>query len=165
MNTPQLVDSSLWKDSGHWDKFRDQMFTSESEDKTLAIKPMNCPCHVQIFRQGVKSYKQLPLRMSEFGSCHRNEPSGALHGLMRLRSFVQDDAHIFCTEEQIISETSDFCKLLMEVYADFGFEEVVIKFSDRPLNRAGSDKVWDRAEKSLMNAVEKAGYSLSLIHI
>ena len=162
VNTPQLVDSSLWKDSGHWDKFREQMFTSESEDKTLAIKPMNCPCHVQIFRQGVKSYKQLPLRMSEFGSCHRNEPSGALHGLMRLRSFVQDDAHIFCTEEQIISETSDFCKLLMEVYADFGFKDVVIKFSDRPLNRAGSDKVWDRAEKSLMNAVEKAGYSYEL---
>ena len=162
VNTPQLVDSSLWKDSGHWDKFREQMFTSESEEKTLAIKPMNCPCHVQIFRQGVKSYKQLPLRMSEFGSCHRNEPSGALHGLMRLRSFVQDDAHIFCTEEQIISETSDFCKLLMEVYADFGFEDVVIKFSDRPLNRAGSDKVWDRAEKSLINAVEKAGYCYEL---
>ena len=162
VNTPQLVDSSLWKDSGHWDKFREQMFTSESEDKTLAIKPMNCPCHVQIFRQGVKSYKQLPLRMSEFGCCHRNEPSGALHGLMRLRSFIQDDAHIFCTEEQIVSETSDFCKLLMEVYSDFGFEDVVIKFSDRPLNRAGNDKVWDRAEKSLINAVEKAGYSYEL---
>ena len=162
VNTPQLVDSSLWKDSGHWDKFREQMFISESEEKTLAIKPMNCPCHVQIFRQGVKSYKQLPLRMSEFGSCHRNEPSGALHGLMRLRSFVQDDAHIFCTEEQIISETSDFCQLLMEVYADFGFEDVVIKFSDRPLNRAGSDEVWDRAEKSLMNAVERAGYRYEL---
>ena len=162
VNTPQLVDSSLWKDSGHWDKFREQMFTSESEDKTLAIKPMNCPCHVQIFRQGVKSYKQLPLRMSEFGCCHRNEPSGALHGLMRLRAFIQDDAHIFCTEEQIISETLDFCKLLMEVYSDFGFEDVVIKFSDRPLNRAGSDKVWDRAEKSLINAVEEAGYSYEL---
>ena len=162
VNTPQLVDSSLWKDSGHWDKFREQMFTSVSEEKTLAIKPMNCPCHVQIFRQGVKSYKQLPLRMSEFGSCHRNEPSGALHGLMRLRSFVQDDAHIFCTEEQIISETSDFCKLLMEVYADFGFEDVAIKFSDRPINRAGSDKVWDRAEESLINAVEKAGYCYEL---
>ena len=162
VNTPQLVDSSLWKDSGHWDKFREQMFTSESEDKTLAIKPMNCPCHVQIFRQGVKSYKQLPLRMSEFGCCHRNEPSGALHGLMRLRAFIQDDAHIFCTEEQIISETLDFCKLLMEVYSDFGFEVVVIKFSDRPLNRAGSDKVWDRAEKSLINAVEEAGYSYEL---
>ena len=162
VNTPQLVDSSLWKDSGHWDKFREQMFTSESEDKTLAIKPMNCPCHVQIFRQGVKSYKQLPLRMSEFGCCHRNEPSGALHGLMRLRSFIQDDAHIFCTEKQIISETSDFCKLLMEVYKDFGFEDVVIKFSDRPLNRAGSNKVWDRAEKSLVDAVDKAGYSYEL---
>ena len=162
VNTPQLVESSLWKDSGHWDKFREQMFTSESEDKPLAIKPMNCPCHVQIFRQGIKSYKQLPLRMSEFGCCHRNEPSGALHGLMRLRSFVQDDAHIFCTEEQIISETSEFCKLLMEVYEDFGFKDVVIKFSDRPLNRAGSDKVWDRAEKSLTNAVEIAGYNYEL---
>ncbi len=162
VNTPQLVDSSLWKDSGHWEKFRDQMFTSESEQKTLAIKPMNCPCHVQIFRQGVKSYRQLPIRMAEFGCCHRNEPSGALHGLMRLRSFIQDDAHIFCTEEQIISETSDFCNLLMEVYRDFGFEDIIIKFSDRPENRSGSDKVWDQAEKSLIDAVERAGYSYEL---
>ncbi len=162
VNTPQLVDSSLWKDSGHWDKFRDQMFISESEQKILAIKPMNCPCHVQIFRQGIKSYKQLPIRMAEFGCCHRNEPSGALHGLMRLRSFIQDDAHIFCTNEQIISETLDFCKLLMEVYSDFGFDEITIKFSDRPKNRAGSDEVWDQAEKSLIEAVEKAGYSYEL---
>ena len=132
VNTPQLLDSSLWKDSGHWEKFREQMFVSESEDKVLAIKPMNCPCHVQIFRQGIKSYKELPLRMSEFGSCHRNEPSGALHGLMRVRAFIQDDAHIFCTEEQIVSETESFCKLLMDVYADFGFNDVKIKFSDRP---------------------------------
>ncbi len=162
VNTPQLVDSSLWKDSGHWDKFREQMFISESEQKTFAIKPMNCPCHVQIFRQGIKSYKDLPIRMSEFGSCHRNEPSGALHGLMRLRAFVQDDAHIFCTKEQIISETSHFCNLLMEVYKDFGFENIKIKFSDRPEMRAGSDKIWDQAEKSLIEAVEKAGYSYQI---
>ena len=138
------------------------MFISESEQKTFAIKPMNCPCHVQIFRQGIKSYKDLPIRMSEFGSCHRNEPSGALHGLMRLRAFVQDDAHIFCTKEQIISETSHFCNLLMEVYKDFGFENIKIKFSDRPEMRAGSDKVWDQAEKSLIEAVEKAGYSYQI---
>ncbi len=162
VNTPQLVDRSLWEDSGHWEKFREQMFVSESEDKTLAIKPMNCPCHVQIFKQGIKSYKELPLRMAEFGSCHRNEPSGALHGLMRLRSFTQDDAHIFCTEGQIVSETSNFCNLLMEIYKDFGFEEITIKFSDRPINRAGSDEVWDQAEKSLINAVESAGYKYEL---
>ena len=162
VNTPQLVDSSLWIDSGHWDKFRDQMFVSESEQKILAIKPMNCPCHVQIFKQGIKSYRDLPLRMAEFGCCHRNEPSGALHGLMRLRSFTQDDAHIFCTEEQIVSETAEFCNLLMEVYKDFGFENVTIKFSDRPENRAGSDKVWDQAEKSLIDAVQRAGYSYEL---
>ena len=138
------------------------MFISGSEDKTLAIKPMNCPCHVQIFKQGIKSYKDLPLRMAEFGCCHRNEPSGALHGLMRLRSFVQDDAHIFCTEQQIISETSNFCNLLMEIYKDFGFEDITIKFSDRPLNRAGNDNVWDQAEKSLIDAVESAGYKYEL---
>ena len=162
VNTPQLVDSSLWKDSGHWDKFREQMFVSESEDKVLAIKPMNCPCHVQIFRQGIKSYKELPLRMSEFGSCHRNEPSGALHGLMRVRAFIQDDAHIFCTEEQIVSETESFCKLLMDVYADFGFKDVKIKFSDRPEVRAGSNDVWDKSEKALKDAVEVAGYDFEL---
>ncbi|MDC3091755.1 threonine--tRNA ligase [Rickettsiales bacterium] len=162
VNTPQLVDSSLWKDSGHWDKFREHMFTSRSEEKILAIKPMNCPCHVQIFRQGIKSYKELPIRMAEFGCCHRNEPSGALHGLMRVRAFTQDDAHIFCTEDQIVSETERFCKLLMEVYKDFGFEDVVIKFSDRPENRAGSDVVWDQAEKSLIDAVEAAGYKYEL---
>ena len=162
VNTPQLLDRSLWEDSGHWEKFRDEMFISGSEDKTLAIKPMNCPCHVQIFKQGIKSYKELPLRMAEFGCCHRNEPSGALHGLMRLRSFVQDDAHIFCTEQQIISETSNFCNLLMEIYKDFGFEDITIKFSDRPKNRAGNDEVWDQAEKSLMNAVESAGYNYEL---
>ncbi len=162
VNTPQLLDRSLWETSGHWEKFRDQMFISGSEDKTLAIKPMNCPCHVQIFKQGIKSYKDLPLRMSEFGCCHRNEPSGALHGLMRLRAFVQDDAHIFCTKQQIISETSKFCNLLMEIYQDFGFNDITIKFSDRPENRAGDDKVWDQAEESLINAVEKAGYKYEL---
>ncbi len=162
VNTPQLVDSTLWKDSGHWEKFRDQMFVCESEQKVLAIKPMNCPCHVQIFRQGIKSYKDLPIRMAEFGCCHRNEPSGALHGLMRVRAFIQDDAHIFCTEKQIISETESFCSLLMQIYKDFGFEEVKIKFSDRPSNRAGTDKVWDQAEKSLIDAVESAGYEYEL---
>ena len=162
VNTPQLVDSELWKKSGHWDKFRDYMFTSESEEKTLAIKPMNCPCHVQIFKHQIKSYKELPIRMAEFGSCHRNEPSGALHGLMRVRAFTQDDAHIFCTKEQIISETEKFCKLLMSIYKDFGFEDIIIKFSDRPQNRAGSESVWDQAEKALKEAVEIAGYDYEL---
>ena len=162
VNTPQLVDKSLWEKSGHWEKFREYMFTSESEEKTLAIKPMNCPCHVQIFRQGIKSYKDLPIRMAEFGSCHRNEPSGALHGLMRARAFTQDDAHIFCTKEQIVSETEKFCKFLMEVYKDFGFEEVVIKFADRPENRAGEDGVWDQAENALREAINEAGYSYEL---
>ena len=162
VNTPQLVDSSLWKDSGHWEKFREHMFVSKSEDKVLAIKPMNCPCHVQIFRQGIKSYKDLPLRMAEFGSCHRNEPSGALHGLMRVRAFTQDDAHIFCTEEQIISETETFCKLLMDIYSDFGFKDIQIKFSDRPEKRAGENSIWDKAEKSLKEAVEISGLKYSL---
>ena len=162
VNTPQLVDSSLWKISGHWDKFRDQMFVSNAEEKVLAIKPMNCPCHVQIFRQGLKSYKDLPIRMAEFGSCHRNEPSGALHGLMRARAFTQDDAHIFCTEKQITSETRKFCSLLMDVYKDFGFKDIVIKFSDRPDNRAGDDKVWDQAEDALLKAIKSAGYEYEL---
>ena len=162
VNTPVLLDSSLWKDSGHWEKFREHMFVSESEGKVLAIKPMNCPCHVQIFRQGIKSYKELPIRMAEFGSCHRNEPSGALHGLMRVRAFIQDDAHIFCTEEQITSETQKFCELLMDVYKDFGFENVIIKFSDRPEQRAGKDSTWDKAEKALVEAIETAGYDYEL---
>ena len=162
VNTPILLDSSLWKDSGHWEKFREHMFISKSEDKIFAIKPMNCPCHVQIFRQGVKSYKELPIRMAEFGSCHRNEPSGALHGLMRVRAFVQDDAHIFCTKEQITSETQKFCRLLMNIYKDFGFHDVLIKFSDRPQKRAGEDKVWDQAEKALLEAIETAGYHYEL---
>lgn len=157
VKTPIMVDRVLWEKSGHWEKFRENMFTAESEEKILAMKPMNCPCHVQIFNQGIKSYRDLPLRMAEFGMCHRNEPSGAMHGLMRVRGFVQDDAHIFCTEDQITSETVSFCNLLLKVYKDLGFEEVAVKFSDRPKVRAGSDEVWDRAEESLKKAVEKTG--------
>ena len=162
VNTPQLVNRSLWEDSGHWEKFRDAMFVTEAEDKILAIKPMNCPCHVQIFRQGTKSYRDLPLRMAEFGSCHRNEPSGALHGLMRVRAFTQDDAHIFCTEEQITEETKSFCDLLMSVYKDFGFKDIIIKFSDRPEVRAGDDATWNKAEDALVEAVQAAGYQYIL---
>lgn len=157
VNTPQLVDKSLWEASGHWEKFGDYMFTVEAEEKILALKPMNCPCHVQIFRQGIKSYRDLPLRMAEFGCCHRNEPSGALHGLMRARAFIQDDAHIFCTEDQIISETKDFCDLLLSIYADFGFTDVNVKFSDRPEVRAGADEVWDKAEAALQKALDATG--------
>lgn len=157
VKTPQIVDSSLWQASGHWDKFRENMFVVESEDKTMAIKPMNCPCHIQIFKQGIKSYRDLPLRMAEFGACHRNEPSGALHGLMRVRAFVQDDAHIFCTPEQIISETEQFCELLKEIYASFGFTDIRIKFSDRPEKRAGTDENWDKAEAALREAAIAAG--------
>jgi threonyl-tRNA synthetase len=163
VKTPQLVDRALWEASGHWEKFRENMFTTETdEDEILALKPMNCPCHVQIFRQGIKSYRDLPLRMAEFGSCHRNEPSGALHGLMRVRAFTQDDAHIFCTEDQINSEAKSFCDLLMSIYRDFGFEDVVIKLADRPEVRAGSDETWDRAEDALQSAVEETGLSFEL---
>ncbi len=162
VNTPQLVDRVLWEDSGHWEKFREAMFVAESEDRMLAIKPMNCPCHVQIFKKGTTSYRDLPLRMAEFGSCHRNEPSGALHGLMRVRAFTQDDAHIFCTEDQITSETKEFCDLLLEIYKDFGFEEVVVKFSDRPEVRAGDDATWDKAETALKEATEAAGLEWTL---
>jgi len=157
VKTPQLVDRSLWEASGHWDKFGDNMFTAETtEDRTLALKPMNCPGHVQIYRQGVKSYRDLPLRMAEFGSCHRNEPSGALHGIMRVRAFTQDDAHIFCTEDQINSESVAFCNLLQDIYADFGFEDVRVKFSDRPEVRAGDDATWDKAEAALRDATDAA---------
>jgi threonyl-tRNA synthetase len=162
VKTPQLLDRSLWEKSGHWEKFREDMFTVESESKTLAIKPMNCPCHVQIFKQGIKSYRDLPLRMAEFGSCHRNEASGALHGLMRVRAFVQDDAHIFCTPEQIVSETKDFCELLKGVYRDLGFTDIKVRFSDRPAKRAGSDEIWDIAEKALMEASTAAGLEFTL---
>ncbi len=162
VNTPQLVDRVLWEDSGHWEKFRENMFIAESEDRMLAIKPMNCPCHVQIYRQGTTSYRDLPIRMAEFGSCHRNEPSGALHGLMRVRAFIQDDAHIFCTEDQITTETKLFCELLLSVYKDFGFEEVIVKFSDRPNVRAGEDATWDKAEAALKEATNAAGLEWEL---
>ena len=163
VNTPQLVDRVLWERSGHWEKFRENMFTAQTEDeRTLAIKPMNCPCHVQIFNQGIKSYRDLPLRMAEFGACSRYEPSGALHGLMRVRAFTQDDAHIFCTEDQITSETQDFCALLLSVYQDLGFTEVRVKFSDRPAVRAGSDETWDKAESALKEATEAAGLEWTL---
>ncbi len=157
VNTPQLVDRVLWEQSGHWEKFRENMFTTDIENTVLALKPMNCPCHVQIFKQGTTSYRDLPIRMAEFGSCHRYEPSGALHGLMRLRAFVQDDAHIFCTEEQITSETQAFCTLLLSVYKDLGFEDVIVKFSDRPEVRAGSDETWDKAEQALRDATAATG--------
>ena len=162
VNTPQLVDRTLWEDSGHWEKFREHMFTAESEERILALKPMNCPCHVQIFKLGIKSYRDLPIRMAEFGSCHRNEPSGALHGLMRVRAFTQDDAHIFCLEDQITAETKSFCELLLSVYKDLGFEDVVVKFSDRPEVRAGSDEVWDKAEAALKDATTAAGLEVTL---
>lgn len=165
VNTPILVDRKFWERSGHWEKFREHMFTSEDADggaHTLAMKPMNCPCHVQIFKQGIKSYRDLPLRMAEFGTCHRNEPSGSLHGLMRVRAFVQDDAHIFCTPDQIISETKSFCDLLKSVYRDLGFEEVAVKLSDRPEKRAGSDEIWDKAESALAQATQKAGLDYTL---
>ncbi|HEY4164291.1 MAG TPA: threonine--tRNA ligase, partial [Dongiaceae bacterium] len=162
VKTPQILDRSLWERSGHWEKFHDAMFIVEDgENKTLAVKPMNCPGHVQIFRQGLKSYRDLPLRLAEFGSCHRNEPSGALHGIMRVRAFTQDDAHIFCTDDQIGDETKAFCDLLMAVYKDFGFTDVKVKLSDRPPVRAGSDEVWDRAEQTLKDATAAAGVEFS----
>jgi threonyl-tRNA synthetase len=157
VKTPIILDKKLWEQSGHWEKFGENMFTCEAEEKTMALKPMSCPGHVQIFNQGIKSYRDLPLRMAEFGCCHRNEPSGSLHGIMRVRNFVQDDAHIFCTEDQINSETVKFCSLLTDVYEDFGFTNVKIKFSDRPEVRAGSDEVWDKAENALKDAVKIAG--------
>jgi len=164
VKTPQLVDRKLWEASGHWEKFRENMFTTgdaveegDSEPKILALKPMNCPCHVQIFNQGVKSYRDLPLRMAEFGSCMRNESSGSLHGIMRVRAFTQDDAHIFARPDQINSETISFCSLLQSIYKDFGFQEVMVKFSDRPATRAGSDDIWDQAEDALREAIEAAG--------
>jgi threonyl-tRNA synthetase len=163
VKTPILVDRTLWEKSGHWEKFRENMFTSESdEERVLAIKPMNCPCHVQIFNVGLKSYRDLPLRMAEFGACHRNEPSGALHGIMRVRGFTQDDAHIFCTEDQITSETVNFCNLLQQVYKELGFTEVRVKFSDRPAKRAGTDATWDKAEGALKDAVKAAGLEYTL---
>jgi threonyl-tRNA synthetase len=157
VKTPQLLDRSLWERTGHWENFRENMFTAESKDeRILALKPMNCPGAIQIFKQGLKSYRDLPLRLGEFGSCHRNEPSGALHGIMRVRAFTQDDGHIFCTEDQITDEGIRFCELLRSIYADLGFPEVEVKFSDRPPQRAGTDAIWDKAEAALKGAVEAA---------
>ena len=154
VHTPEVLDLSLWQKSGHWENFKDNMFITSSEDRSYAIKPMNCPCHVQIFNQGLRSYRDLPLRMAEFGSCHRNEPSGSLHGLMRVRNFVQDDAHIFCTPAQMGDEVRSFNELVFDVYRDFGFEDIQVKLSTRPEQRVGSDAVWDRAEAALKDALE-----------
>ncbi|KAA3630428.1 MAG: threonine--tRNA ligase [Proteobacteria bacterium] len=162
IRTPQIVDRSLWEKSGHWDKYRADMFTTSSENRDYAIKPMNCPCHVQVYNQGLKSYRDLPLRLAEFGSCHRNEASGTLHGLMRVRNFVQDDAHIFCTEDQIQDEVSNFVDLLFEVYADFGFTDIQIQLSTRPEQRVGADEVWDKAEKALEDALHAKGLEFEL---
>tara|TARA_Y100001968_G_scaffold325546_1_gene366959 strand:- start:12669 stop:14585 length:1917 start_codon:yes stop_codon:yes gene_type:complete len=162
IKTPQAVDKSLWEKSGHWEKFRDDMFTTASENRVYAIKPMNCPCHIQIFNQGLKSYKDLPLRFAEFGSCHRNEPSGALHGLMRVRNFTQDDAHIFCTEEQIQTEVSKFIDLVFEVYKTFGFNEIIIKLSTRPEKRVGSEEIWNKSEEALKKALDNKGIDWQL---
>ncbi len=162
IRTPQIVDRSLWEKSGHWDKYREDMFTTNAEERDFAIKPMNCPCHVQVFNQGLKSYRDLPLRLAEFGSCHRNEASGTLHGLMRVRNFVQDDAHIFCTEDQIQDEVSAFVDLLFEVYADFGFTDIQIALSTRPEKRVGSDAVWDKAENALEQALNAKGLDWQL---
>src|SRR5580658_540215 len=163
VKAPQLLDRSLWEKTGHWDNFRDNMFIAESrDDRVLAVKPMNCPGHVLIFGNRLRSYRELPLRLAEFGSCTRNEPSGALHGIMRVRAFTQDDAHIFCTEDQITDESIAFCQLLLSIYRDFGFEDVAIKFATRPDQRIGSDEVWDHAEQSLSDAVKAAGLSYTL---
>ncbi|MCX7112533.1 MAG: threonine--tRNA ligase [Proteobacteria bacterium] len=162
IRTPLIVGRSLWEKSGHWDKFQDQMFTTASEERDFAIKPMNCPCHIQVYNQGLKSYRDLPLRLAEFGSCHRNELSGVLHGIMRVRGFTQDDAHIFCTEEQVQAEVSEFIDLLHRVYADFGFNEVLVKLSTRPVQRVGSDEVWDKAEAALDQALKSKGLPFDL---
>jgi threonyl-tRNA synthetase len=162
VHTPQIIDRSLWERSGHWDKFRENMFTTSSENRDFAIKPMNCPAHIQIYNHGLKSYRDLPLRLAEFGSCHRNEPSGTLHGLMRVRNFVQDDAHIFCSEDQILDEVSTFIDLLFEVYRDFGFTDVLVKLSTRPAQRVGDDALWDKAEKALADALHQKGLAFDL---
>ncbi|MCU7880588.1 MAG: threonine--tRNA ligase [Candidatus Thiodiazotropha sp. (ex Lucinoma aequizonata)] len=162
VHTPQVIDRSLWEKSGHWDKFRDDIYTTETDDRVYAIKPMNCPAHIQIYNHGLKSYRDLPLRLAEFGFCHRNEPSGTLHGLMRVRSFVQDDAHIFCSEDQILSEVQAFNTLLLGVYKDFGFDYVIVKLSTRPEKRVGSDEVWDKSEKALEDALNQQGLDWEL---
>lgn len=163
VNTPIVVDRTLWEKSGHWENFRENMFTIETaEEKHYAVKPMSCPCHIQIFKQGIKSYRDLPLRMAEFGCCHRNEPSGSLHGLMRVRAMVQDDGHIFCTEDQILEEAKSFSQLLIEMYKELGFEDIRVKFADRPEVRAGTDEQWDKAESSLKAAAIASGLEFSM---
>jgi threonyl-tRNA synthetase len=162
VRTPQVVDKVLWERSGHWANYAENMFTTASENRDYAVKPMNCPCHVQIFNQGLKSYRDLPLRMAEFGACHRNEPSGALHGIMRVRGFTQDDAHIFCTEDQIGAEAEAFIKLTMQVYADFGFTDISLKLSTRPAKRVGADELWDKAEAAMARALDAAGLKYDL---
>jgi len=162
VKTPQIVDRSLWEKSGHWGMYSDLMFTTQSEKRDYAVKPMNCPCHIQIFNQGLKSYRDLPLRMAEFGSCHRNEPSGSLHGIMRVRNFVQDDAHIFCAEEQVQAEAAEFIRLLQKVYADFGFTDVQVKLSTRPEKRVGTDEQWDEAEAALASALDAQSLAYDL---
>ena len=162
VRTPQVMDRVLWEKSGHWENYAEHMFTTRAEERDYAVKPMNCPGHVQIFNQGIKSYRDLPLRLAEFGSCHRNEPSGALHGIMRVRGFVQDDAHIFCTEEQILAESAAFIDLLRKVYADFGFNDILVKLSTRPEKRIGSDETWDRAEAALRQALDAKGLKYEL---
>ena len=162
IKTPQVVDRILWEKSVHWTNYADNMFVTQSESRDYAIKPMNCPCHVQVYNQGLKSYRELPLRLAEFGACHRNEPSGALHGIMRVRGFVQDDAHIFCTEEQMQAESADFIRLTQKVYEDFGFTDIELKLSTRPEQRVGSDEQWDRAEKALADALDSAGLAYEL---
>ena len=164
VQTPQLLSKELWETSGHWEKFRDNMFIVQDEDKTLAIKPMNCPGHIIVYKIGQKSYKDLPVRIAEFGICHRNESSGALHGIMRLRAFMQDDGHVICTKDQIVSETQEFCKSLKEVYSAFGFNDIAVKFSDRPEKRAGSDDVWDNAENALKEAAIASGLDFTVNH-
>jgi threonyl-tRNA synthetase len=163
VKTPQIVDRSLWEKSGHWDKFKADMFSLEADERQYAIKPMNCPCHIQIFKQGITSYKNLPVRLAEFGSCHRNEASGALHGIMRTRNFVQDDAHIFCAENQIQSEVMYFIDMLFEVYGKFGLTDIAVKLSTRPEQRIGADEVWDKAEKSLADALDAKGLNWSIL--
>jgi len=162
VRTPQVIDRTLWEKSGHWDKFGDAMFTTASENREYAVKPMNCPAHIQIYNQGLKSYRDLPMRLAEFGSCHRNEPSGTLHGIMRVRNFVQDDGHIFCTAEQVQSEVSEFIDLTFSVYEHFGFENIDIKLSTRPEKRVGSDAVWDKAEAALAEALDAKGIAWEL---
>ncbi len=162
VNTPEMLDKSLWEKSGHWEKFQEHMYTTDADEKTFAIKPMNCPGHVQVFNQGLKSYKDLPLKISEFGKVHRYEPSGALHGLMRVRAFTQDDAHIFCTEEQITEESLKVTNLILNIYKSFGFENVKLKFSDRPEKRVGDDAIWDKSEKALLEAIKASGLSFEI---